>query len=1164
MARPTRRPGIAPQGPHRREPGCSHLAGIPEQPRHLARPGRSFRPWTCRLEDRILLASLSLDVSPPNPTIADEIKIVASVSLPLPSAPQSIELSVDGERIAVSGGPSFLEVDYAASSLSRGKHHVEADYYEDSPSRTLVLSASRDFVVEPDSVATTTLLSIPVGLVYGQPAEFTAQVSGATPGGEGHGPSGTVQFFVGGAKYGDPARLIAGSASVSIASLSAGTATVTARYLPDGSSGFLTSGDSATFSVAPRILKIAPQGLDKVYDGTTAATVKLADDRLPGDSIGLAYDSVRFASKDAGPGDLVTVSGLRITGAHASDYVLADRSVTTIATIRPRLLTVEPKALDKPYDGARAAAVKLADDRLPGDSIGLAYDPEKFDGADAGERVVTISGLKIVGTNAGDYYLAATRVATTALITPATPLITLDASPSTAVAGQPVTLSARVESASNPLVVPSGLAQFFVDGRAYGRPVALAGGSASIIIVAPPSGRHTVAVAYLPDGPDFRGGSQDLPGGLNVVPEETWTNLSISTASARLGDSVTFTSTVAPVGSGLPTPSGSVQFRVDGEPYGTPIALDPYGVASLTTSALSLGAHVVSASYDGVPGRFEPSVSLGATVTSVNVIAGDGTANFGGDGGSAVHASLDDPTAVAVDASGNLFIADTNNNRIRMVTGGIITTVAGTGQSGFGGDGGSATSARLDHPSGVAVDASGDLFIADTGNNRIRMIRRDGTIETVAGTGAAGFVGDGGPATLAELDHPTGLSLDASGNLFIADTDNHSIRMIVPIAATSTLHAEAIAGASPAAYTIRTVAGTGQSGFGGDGQAATSARLDHPSGVAVDASGDLFIADTGNFRVREVRLIGTVSRIETIAEGNSSVEGGGVPTFQPGAVAVGSAGELLIADKLRDLILMDVRGAISVLVGGMIGGTRIDNPSGLAEGPGGSLFVANAGSNQVLGVTLPVANVTAEVVVRGAETAEIIPSGGLVLTAQLLPGDNSSIELLGTLSAVSTGSMSDGPEVSATSTALPNQSPTGGTEEMRLTGDVSDEPEGSSHEAAAPWALIFHLLGPASSLEESLRGLIDNSPEENEPAPVEAGPPVNGRPPLPATEQAVPAAGAEQAPTFGGRPAIDETTPASEPSTWSLSAAILAGTAFRVARPHPGPTRSRRTSRPCG
>jgi hypothetical protein len=222
---------------------------------------------------------------------------------------------------------------------------------------------------------------------------------------------------------------------------------------------------------------------------------------------------------------------------------------------------------------------------------------------------------------------------------------------------------------------------------------------------------------------------------------------------------------------------------------------------------------------------------------TITTIAGTGTAGYSGDGGPATSAQVDSPHGLATDGSGNLFIADILNHRIRKVdASGTITTVAGTGTVGFSGDGGPATDAQFRRPMDVAVDELGNLFIADILNHRIRKVDASGTITTVAGTGTAGYSGDGGPATNAQFDRPYSLDMDGSGNLFIADILNHRIRKV------------------DASGTITTVAGTGTAGYSGDGGPATDAQLNVPAGVVVDWIGNLFIADSDNHRIRKTSI----------------------------------------------------------------------------------------------------------------------------------------------------------------------------------------------------------------------------------------------------------------------------------------------------------------------
>src|SRR5208337_173469 len=291
------------------------------------------------------------------------------------------------------------------------------------------------------------------------------------------------------------------------------------------------------------------------------------------------------------------------------------------------------------------------------------------------------------------------------------------------------------------------------------------------------------------------------------------------------------------------------------------------GVATFTRSTpLSVGAHHITAVYGGDTNDLDSTDTLTVGQVAITRVAGnkDGEAGFGGDGGPASQAQLNQPEGVAVDASGNLYIADTDNNRIRKISpNGIIPTVAGNGIAGFSGDGGPASQAQLNHPEGVAVDAQGNLYIADTGNNRIRKISPNGIITTVAGNGIAGFGGDHGPASQAQLNHPEGVAVDASGNLYIADTDNDRIREVRN-------------------GVIVTIAG--DAGFSGDGGPASQAQLNHPEGVAVDASGNLYIADTGNNRIRKISPKGIIT----------TVAGNGMPAIlnAPTGIALDASGNL--------------------------------------------------------------------------------------------------------------------------------------------------------------------------------------------------------------------------------------------------------------------------------
>lgn len=232
---------------------------------------------------------------------------------------------------------------------------------------------------------------------------------------------------------------------------------------------------------------------------------------------------------------------------------------------------------------------------------------------------------------------------------------------------------------------------------------------------------------------------------------------------------------------------------------------------------------------------------------NITTIAGTGVAGFSGDGGAATAAMLNQPTAVAVGADGSLYVADTDNHRIRKVvfgsSGTTITTIAGNGEQFFSGDGGAAMVAGLDSPNGIAVDAAGNIYIGDTHNQRVRVVDTAGVISTLAGNGSKTYAGDGAAATSASLARPRGLSVDALGNIYVADSDNNRIRLIAKTG------------------TIMTLAGNGSQGFTGDGGAAVNATLDTPRATAVAATGVVALADTNNQRVREVSADGSINTI---------------------------------------------------------------------------------------------------------------------------------------------------------------------------------------------------------------------------------------------------------------------------------------------------------------
>ena len=322
---------------------------------------------------------------------------------------------------------------------------------------------------------------------------------------------------------------------------------------------------------------------------------------------------------------------------------------------------------------------------------------------------------------------------------------------------------------------------------------------------------------------------------------------------------------------------------------------------------------------------------------------GNGTAGYSGDNGPATNAQLSSPGGVAVDAAGDVYIADTSNNVIRKVSNGTIDTIAGTGRWGYSGDNGPAKNATLNGPEGVAVDAIGNLYIADTYDQVIRKVSK-GVITTIAGDGygaglfsKGGYSGDNGPATRAELNQPLGVAVDASGNVYIADYWNNMIRKV-------------------SNGIITTIAGNGTIGHSGDSGPATRAELNGPWGVAVDASGNVYIADTYNGLVRKVSsgTITTFAGIWSTGGFNGTSTGAGLG--EPIGVSADASGNLYIADNLNNVVRKVSNGEITTIAGSVVFGYSSDHysgdngpatsavlnePVGVAVDPAGNVYIAD-------------------------------------------------------------------------------------------------------------------------------------------------------------------------------------------------------------------------------
>ncbi|MEU8843089.1 RICIN domain-containing protein [Streptomyces roseus] len=334
----------------------------------------------------------------------------------------------------------------------------------------------------------------------------------------------------------------------------------------------------------------------------------------------------------------------------------------------------------------------------------------------------------------------------------------------------------------------------------------------------------------------------------------------------------------------------------------------------------------------------------------ISTFAGSGEGGSGGEDGLAAAAGLSHPYGVAVDGTGTVYFSEYSAHRVRKVTAdGKISTFAGTGEADCGGDDGPAASAFLNYPRGVAVDGMGAVYVADAGNHRVRKVTAEGEISTFAGTGAAGVGGDGGPATAAELDRPYGVAVDGTGVVYIADAENHRVRKVA------------------ADGTITTFAGTGEADFGGDGGAAEAAQLNGPHAVAVDSTGVVYIADAENHRVRKVAADGTITTFAGTGEADFGGDGGAAEAARlnhPVAVAVDSAGCVHICDQYNHRVRkVAADGTISTVAGtgeadfggddGPAGSAQLNNPFGLALNGVDALYIADHVNNRIRKIASP-------------------------------------------------------------------------------------------------------------------------------------------------------------------------------------------------------------------
>ena len=350
----------------------------------------------------------------------------------------------------------------------------------------------------------------------------------------------------------------------------------------------------------------------------------------------------------------------------------------------------------------------------------------------------------------------------------------------------------------------------------------------------------------------------------------------------------------------------------------------------------------------GVVGGAKREIQVQVAGGTISTLAGSGAPGYSGDGGAATSALLRHPEGVAVAPNGDVYFADTDNDVVRKVAfaTGIITTVAGNGLPGSTGDGGPATSARLKAPEDVFVAASGDLYIADTGNHEIRKVATaTGVITTVVGNGSPGSTGDLGLATAARLNSPRGITVASNGDFYIGDRSNNKIRKVTALTGI-----------------ITTYAGTGTAGYSGDGALATLARLNRPQGIHLASNGDLYIADALNSAIRKVAAVtGIITTYAGTGTAGFSGDGGAATSAQlnaPEAMHLNSVGDLYIADTVNNRIRRVSSGGTITTVagtgtagsagdGGSATAAQLDTPRGIAIGSNGAYYIGDRNNNKI-------------------------------------------------------------------------------------------------------------------------------------------------------------------------------------------------------------------------
>lgn len=648
-------------------------------------------------------------------------------------------------------------------------------------------------------------------------------------------------------------------------------------------------------------------------------------------------------------------SGLSFSGALGSAITAQTVVVSNAGTQALNLTSV---AVTGPFALTSATNCTSSTTLAPGASCQVAVTPQAT-------QAGTGSGSVSVASNATNAVSGVNTIALASMITVGPTKTSLSASPSLANVGQPVVLTATVSASTSGGISPGGAVTFLNGSTTLGS-ASLTGTQASFTVSSLPAGSYSLTASYGGDANYASSTSSAAALTVSATPVPVVT-LSAPATPVVTGQAVSIPVTVAAyTGSSIPTGAVTLMEGSNALAQATLSA----GKASFTVPSLPVGLNTLYATYGGDT-TFTATASQSLTVAvssagqltvfpgKLTTVAGSHAlgSGFSGDNAVATAAQLKTPLGLALDAAGNLYVADSANNRIRRVdaTTGNITTVAGTGTACATaslpcGDGGKAISALLNGPQAVRLDLSGNLYILDKGDHAVRKVSAvTGNITTVAGTlGTSGYTGDGSAATSAKLNGPRGLFVDNGGNLFIADSGNAVVREV-----------------SAMSGVITTFAGGGTSL--GDGGPATSAQFSNPRGLAVDAAGSLYVADMGAYRIRRIDAatgtITTVAGTGTVCTAAPCGDGGMATSAQlagPQDVVLTPAGDLLFTDPNLNVVRrVSPAGFVSTIAGQQSStagyeadgfaatGGLLNYPNSLALSTGGDLYVSEANGSLV-------------------------------------------------------------------------------------------------------------------------------------------------------------------------------------------------------------------------